>query len=97
VTLAGARDLIERIDKGAGPAAKNLPSMAVSLQRALANANRLLVSLQSGYGSDTQFHRELGRLLVESEEAVRGIRSLADLLTRHPEALLKGRPGGGTE
>jgi paraquat-inducible protein B len=97
VTLAGARDLVERIDKGAGPAAKDLPSMAVSLQRALANANRLLVSLQGGYGSDTQFHRELGRLLVQSEEAVRAIRSLADLLTRHPEALLKGRPGGGTE
>ena len=28
---------------------------------------------------------------------VRSIRSLADLLARHPEALIKGRPAGGVE
>jgi paraquat-inducible protein B len=95
--LAQARDLVQKINTGAGPAAKDLPAMTVSLQRALANVNRLLVSLQSGYGNDTQFHRELGRLLEQSDEALGAIRSLADLLTRHPEALIKGRPGGGQE
>jgi hypothetical protein len=28
---------------------------------------------------------------------VRSIRAIADLLARHPEALIKGRPAGGVE
>jgi hypothetical protein len=30
-------------------------------------------------------------------DATRSIRSLADLLSRHPEALIRGRPAGGVE
>jgi paraquat-inducible protein B len=53
--------------------------------------------LDSGYGDNTQFNRDLDRLLVQLNDAVRSIRALADLLQRHPEALLKGRSAGGLE
>ncbi len=90
-TLAAAHDLVKKIDTGAGPAAKHLPEIAVELQRALASVNKVLVSVDSGYGDNTKFYRDLDRLLVQSDEAVRGVRSLADLLAQHPEALIKGR------
>jgi paraquat-inducible protein B len=63
----------------------------------MANANRLVMSLDNGYGDNTKFNRELERLLLQTNDAVRSIRSLADLLSRHPEALIKGRPAGGLE
>ena len=53
--------------------------------------------MNTGYGDDTQFNRDLERLLIQANDAVRSFRALADLLARHPEALVKGRPGGGTE
>ena len=52
---------------------------------------------RSGYGDNTQFNRDLERLLIQLNDATRSIRSLADLLSRHPEALIKGRPAGGVE
>jgi paraquat-inducible protein B len=90
-TLAAAHDLVQKVSVGASPAAKQLPEIAATLQKALTNANKLAVSVDDGYGNDTKFHRDLDRLLVQTDEAVRGIRSLADLLSRQPEALIKGR------
>jgi paraquat-inducible protein B len=57
----------------------------------------LVLLLNNGYGDNTKFNGDLERLLVQSTDAVRSIRSLADLLARHPEALIKGRPAGGLE
>ena len=80
----------------AGPQLKeavdNLASALATAQKTLNNANKLVVSVDNGYGNDTKFHRDLDRLLVQTDEAVRAIRALADLLSRHPEALIKGRP-----
>jgi len=67
------------------------------LEKAMTNANRLILSVDNGYGDNTQFNRDLDRLLVQANDAVRSIRALADLLARHPEALAKGRPEGGQE
>ena len=90
-TLAAAHDLVQKIDTGAGPAAKRFPEIAAELQTALATVNKLAGSVDAGYGDDTRFHRDLDRLLVQTDEAVRGVRALADLLAQHPEALIKGR------
>ncbi len=95
--LASANNLVKKIDSGAGPAVKRLPQITATLERALTNVNKLTVSVDSGYGNDTKFSRDLDRLLVQSNDAVRSIRALADLLARHPEALIKGRSAGGVE
>jgi paraquat-inducible protein B len=76
---------------------KQLPEIAAELEKSLTNVNRLVASVNSGYGDNTPFNRDLERLMVSLNEAVRSMRSLADLLTRHPEALLKGRPEGTSE
>ena len=74
-----------------------MPELTSGLQKTVTNANKLLLSLDNGYGDNTKFNRDLERLLVQTNDAVRSLRSLADLLTRHPEALIKGRPAGGVE
>jgi paraquat-inducible protein B len=96
-TLAGVQDAVQNLNAGLAPTMKKLPDMAASLQKTMTDANRLVVSLQSGYGDNTQFNRDLDRLLIQLNDATRSIRSLADLLARHPEALIKGRPAGGVE
>jgi paraquat-inducible protein B len=85
------------LNSGTAPAFRQLPEMANQLQKTVANANKLLVSLDSGYGDSTKFNRDLDRLMVQANDAVSSIRALADLLARHPEALIKGRPAGGVE
>jgi paraquat-inducible protein B len=85
------------VDAGMAPAMKKLPDIAAGLQKTMTDTNRLVLSLQSGYGDNTQFSRDLGRLLIQLNDATQSIRSLADLLSRHPEALIKGRPAGGVE
>jgi paraquat-inducible protein B len=96
-TLGKVKDLVQHLDEGAAPAMRQLPEIAASLQKSLTNANRLVVSVDNGYGDNTKFNRDLERLLVQMNEALGSIRSLADLLARHPEALIKGRPAGGLE
>jgi paraquat-inducible protein B len=63
----------------------------VVAKKTLNSVNQLAASVDTGYGNDTKFHRDLDRLLVQADEAVRGIRALTDLLAQHPEALIKGR------
>ncbi|MGH7065283.1 MAG: intermembrane transport protein PqiB [Stellaceae bacterium] len=96
-TVATAEQVMKHVDAGTAPALKRLPDMASQLQKTVTNANKLLISLDSGYGDNTKFNRDLGRLMVQLNDAVTSIRSLADLLARHPEALVKGRPASGVE
>ncbi len=95
--VASADDMIHHLDTGLTPATKQLPELTSGLEKTLTSANKLLLSLDNAYGNNTDFDRELERLLRQLNEAMGSLRSLADLLTRHPEALIKGRPGGGTE
>jgi paraquat-inducible protein B len=92
-TIASTQDLMKRLDNGVGPVAKQLPEMSTELQRTLKSTNKLLLSLDTGYGQDTRFNRDLMRVLMEATDALRSIRALANLLERHPEALIKGRTG----
>ena len=96
-TMASAQTAVQNLDKGLSPAAKRLPELAAALQKTLTEANGLMASVGSAYGNNTRFERELERLLVQLNDGVRSIQALSDLLTRHPEALVKGRPQGGVE
>jgi paraquat-inducible protein B len=96
-TLATAETFTRNLNSGTAPAFRQLPDMASQLQRTVTNANKLLLSLDSGYGDNTRFNRDMERLLAQANDALGSIRALADLLARHPEALIKGRPAGGVE
>jgi paraquat-inducible protein B len=89
--IASAQTMIRNLDT------KQLPELVSGLQKTLTSANKLVLSLDSGYGDNTKFNRDLDRLLAQANDALRSIRSLSDLLARHPEALIKGRPAGPLE
>jgi paraquat-inducible protein B len=89
--IASAQGMIQRLDT------KQLPQIAAGLDKTLTSANKLVMSLDTGYGDNTKFNRDLDRLMAQTTDAVRSIRALTDLLSRHPEALIKGRTEGHTE
>jgi paraquat-inducible protein B len=89
--IASTEGMIQRLDT------KQLPEIVAGLEKTLTSANKLVLSLDSGYGDKTKFNRDLDRLMAQANDALRSIRALADLLARHPEALIKGRPAGGVE
>ncbi len=95
--IAKINDFVHQLNTGTAPAFKQLPQLMTNLQTTLSNVDQLFVSLNNGYGNDTKFSRDLQRLLPQLNETLRSIRSLADMLTQHPEALIKGRPAGGLE
>jgi paraquat-inducible protein B len=89
--LADTQDTMRKLDAGVGPAAAKLPDIATQLQGALTQVNRLAASLNTGYGGDSKFNRDAEILVRQLTETVRSVRALSDLLTRNPEALIKGR------
>ena len=91
------KDIARKLDVDGSPALKRLPAIAQQMQDALTQANRLFGSLNAGYGDDSRFRRDLDRLLPQITDAARSIRALTDLLSRHPEALIKGRTNTGKE
>ena len=94
-TLVSARDMARAIQAGVGPAAKQLPLLTQGVQAALDHTNRLIGSVDSGYGAGSPFARDLDRLLAQIGDAARSMRLLADYLNAHPDSLLRGRDGGG--
>jgi paraquat-inducible protein B len=95
--MIDVQDIAKKLDTDASPALKRLPEIAAQLQSALTQANRLFGSINSGYGDDSRFRRDLDRLLPQITDAARSIRALTDLLSRHPEALIQGRTNTGKE
>lgn len=88
-------DLVKKADAGATPVLKRLPALSAELEQTLANARDLVGS--GGYGGSSDFQRNVGRTLDQVNETVRSVRLLADFLTRHPEALIRGRTGEAKE
>jgi len=95
--ITKVKDLTDHLDSGVSPALKQLPEIASALQKTIANANLVVQSVGNGYGDNTKFNRDLERLLVQANDTLSSIRALSDLLSRDPQALIKGRPTGGTE
>lgn len=94
-TLSSTQAFIQSLNKNVEPAVQRLPAIAQHLDETLRNADRLIGSLDSGYGANSQVNRDVNRLMLSLTEAARSIRVLADLLARHPEALIRGRTTQG--
>jgi len=96
-TLATVQDTVKRVDTGLSPALRQLPAIATGLQDTVARANKLLGSVDNSYGGNSSFNRNIDRLMVQLNDAAQSVRVLADLLTRHPEALVRGRTNQGLQ
>ena len=76
---------------------QRLPAIANNLDSTLQRTDKLVASLQTGYGGDSSFSRDMTHLMSQVSDAARSIRVLADLLSRHPEALIRGRTDQGVQ
>ena len=74
--MIDVQDIARKLDADARPALKRLPEIAAQLQDPLTQVNRLVGSLNTGYGDDSQFHRDLDRLMPQLTDAARSIRAL---------------------
>ncbi len=74
-------------------ATKQLPGVTRQLNATLAQASKLVNSANAGYGDSSEFRRDLERVLQESSDTLRSVRLLANYLSVHPEALIRGRTG----
>jgi paraquat-inducible protein B len=96
-TLADLQNLVHRTDAGVQPVLQKLPKLAQGLDEAVQRLNKLLGSMDSGYGGNSGFNRDLDHLMLQLSDTARSVRVLADLLARHPEALIRGRTDQGPE
>ncbi|WP_191059238.1 PqiB family protein [Geminicoccus harenae] len=85
--LVRLSDLTGNLDRSATPLLAELERTVGALGDAARSADSLM-----GPRSTTQ--RDLNRLMSELTQTARSVRDLADYLERHPEALLRGKPGG---
>ena len=76
-----------------GKAAWKLPPLDVPE----VDSKQLLGSAESGYGDNSKFLRDTDRAMLQLNDAAQSIRMLADILARHPEALVRGRADTGRE
>lgn len=95
-SLASAQALLASLNHGMGPLTRRMPAVAAELEDAVQRLDRLSGSVENGYGGDSRFNRDLTRMMNQLSDAARSIEVLADLLTRHPEALIRGRADQGS-
>ena len=96
-TLAAVQDTVRHLDADGAPALRRLPAIAADLQGTLAQVRTLAASVSAGSSGDVKFGRDLDRALMQVTDAATSVRMVADLLSRHPEALVRGRVGRATE
>lgn len=84
-----AVNLDQRTDRLAASTRKTLDS----LDSAVADGRNALTKFQKVVSPDSITVVELNKALAELAQAARSIRSLADYLERHPEALIQGKGG----
>jgi paraquat-inducible protein B len=95
--VASVQVLLKQLDAGATPALRQLPAIARNLDATLTQAAHTLDSLNKGYGDNSKFRGDMDRAMVTLNDTIRSIRVLADMLARHPEALVQGRTDSGKE
>ncbi len=86
-TLTSVDQITREVKPQVGPLVARLNQTADQLQGVVANANAVL-----GGGPGAAQDANLPAALGQVTEAARSLRSLADYLGRHPEALVKGKP-----
>ncbi len=96
-TLTSVQGLVRKVDDEATPALRRLPEIAAQLAAVLARSSALVASADASYGSQSQVRRDVERVLGQLSDGLRSVRLLADYLAQHPESLIRGRTGSGTE
>lgn len=101
VALAAAAQQLGRAAEQVGAAAGRAQSLLApdspllaSVRQAAEQLGQSAIALQRAAADDGTLMQNLDGTLAEMKRASRSVRELAELLERHPEALLRGKPEG---
>lgn len=92
-TLTEYRKVASNVNTQVEPLASKLTEGLDASHEAMDQAKKTLEALQSRLGEDSPLLNQLDNTLREFSEMAHSIRSLANYLSRHPEALLRGKSG----
>jgi paraquat-inducible protein B len=93
--LGDARTLVKNVDGQIQPVSDKVQNAMVSTKGAMDQAKTTLAAIDNFVGEDSDTRHKLNRALDQISAAAQSMDSLMDYLERHPEALLKGKSGGG--
>src|ERR1700722_8408793 len=82
-TLKSTDQLMKHVDSDIAP---QLKAPLAEAQAAMKNAKDLL-------GQDAPLQSDLGATLLQLSRAAKAVTALVDYLERHPESLIRGKPG----
>jgi paraquat-inducible protein B len=82
-TLKSADHLLQNVD---GTLAPQVQATLAEAQAAMKNAKEILAE-------DSPLSNDLGSTLLQVSRAAKSLGALVDYLERHPESLLRGKPG----
>ena len=74
--MVDVQDVARKLDEAPRRRSSGCPISRVQLQDALTKANRLIGSVDKGYGDKSKFHRDLDRLMPQLTDTARSIRAL---------------------
>ena len=94
--LTALRSTLTQVNKALGPLADALQATAGDASATLRQARVTLQSTERTLGPGAPLPVNAGSLIEELQRAARSVRQLTDYLNRHPEALLRGKSGGGS-
>ncbi len=92
-TVKDVRKLVKNMDDKMESLAAKIAKGLEASHEAMEQARETLEVLQSRLNKDSPLLNQLDNTLREFSEMARSIRSLANFLARHPEALLRGKSG----
>jgi paraquat-inducible protein B len=84
--------LADRTDREIAPTGHALRETSESANRALAQTQATLKTLQETLGPASPLGYQLQQTLADVSQAARAVRELADYLDRNPGAIVRGRP-----
>jgi paraquat-inducible protein B len=90
-TLTSAKETLTAARSALGQAQKSLGMLTDAATPVLKQADKTLVGTTALTGPDSTVLNDLSHTLKAIEEAARSLRSLAAMLERNPEALLRGK------
>ncbi|MDQ2764446.1 MAG: MlaD family protein [Pseudomonadota bacterium] len=90
-TLESLHNVAATTESGLRPLMSRLPALSRQLQETVERTDRLLSSVQSGYGNNSDLHQSAEQLITQATQAVRSIDQLSSYVTQHPASVLWGR------
>ena len=89
--LADARRLVDNVNDQVAPLSGDAKKALKSMSTAFDQAERTLQAVQSSISPDSTLYFEVNRTLRDIQAMSNSIRSFADYLQRHPDAVLTGK------